>query len=165
MCLPLSGYILLGLDGGFKEGFEYSHWLRSATQNMPSAQDHPEVVERYLDKETILGPFQPGVIYSLHISQIGMIPKGHYSGKWTDHRPILPFLGASVNDGIDPALCTLHYMSVETVAKATHRVGRGALLVKADIKSAYRLVSVHPDYHSLLGIDGRASIPWKGISH
>ena len=32
------------------------------------------------------------------------------------------------------------------------RAGRGALLAKIDIKSAYRIVGVHPEDHLLLGM-------------
>jgi len=45
---------------------------------------------------------------------------------------------------------------VDKVAKAAQRLGPGALLAKVDIKSAYRLVPVHPDDRPLLGV------MWKG---
>lgn len=37
------------------------------------------------------------------------------------------------------------------------RAGTGALLAKADIKSAYRLVPVHPDDRMLLGVEWQGS--------
>jgi hypothetical protein len=124
---------------------------------MPSAYDHPDVVERYLGEETraghILGPFHPGAIPGLHISRVGVIPKGRSTGKWRVITDLSFPGGASVNDGIDPARCTLHYTSVEAVARVAHKAGRGALLAKADIKSAYRLVPVH---RLLLGVE------WQG---
>ena len=45
---------------------------------------------------------------------------------------------------IDPALCSLSYITVNQVAQEAMRLGRGALLAKIDVKSAYRLISVHP---------------------
>ena len=60
--------------------------------------------------------------------------------------------GASVNEGIRLGLCTLKYTSVEPVASAARRLSQGTLLAKLDIKSAYRLVPVHPSDRLLLGV-------------
>ena len=57
--------------------------------------------------------------------------------------------GTSVNDGIDPELCSLSYISVDDV-------GRGTMLGKTDIKSAYRIIPVHPADRLLLGME------WQG---
>ena len=58
----------------------------------------------------------------------------------------------SVNDGIDPALCSLKYTRVEQVAEKVFKLGPGAQLAKIDVKSAYRIVPVHPDDRPLLGM-------------
>ena len=60
--------------------------------------------------------------------------------------------GRSVNDGIQPALCSLSYVSIDDAARAVAKAGRGALLAKVDIKSAYRIVEVHPEDRPLLGM-------------
>lgn len=66
----------------------------------------------------------------------------------------------SVNDGIRPELCSLSYVSVDDAARAITKAGRGALLAKVDIKSAYRLVPVHPEDRLLLGMfwDGKVFV-------
>ena len=64
--------------------------------------------------------------------------------------------GRSVNDGIDQASCSLSYVSIDDVAAAALRYGRGALIAKSDIAHAYRQVPVHPEDRSLLGMQ------WKG---
>ena len=51
------------------------------------------------------------------------------------------------------ALCGIHQ---EAVAGAAQRLGNGALMAKLDIKSAYRLVPVHPHDRYLLGVE------WEG---
>ena len=61
-----------------------------------------------------------------------------------------------MNEGIQPQLCSLHYTSVESVAAVARQLGKGALLAKLDIKSAYRLVPVHP--HVL-------EVEWKGACY
>ena len=84
---------------------------------MQSALKHPEVINDYLQKkilqEQIRGRFPPHLAPSVHINRLGVIPKKHQPGKWrliTD----LPFPeGASVNDIIDPALCSLKYVTVD----------------------------------------------------
>ena len=60
--------------------------------------------------------------------------------------------GASVNDGIDPCLCSLTYVTVDDAARSVVGAGRGAFLVKADVKQAYRMVPVHPEDRLLLGM-------------
>ena len=63
--------------------------------------------------------------------------------------------GASVNDFVDPSLCSLKYASVDDAAEFVAKVGRCALLAKPDIKLAYRNIPIHPGDHHLLGIRWR----------
>ena len=60
--------------------------------------------------------------------------------------------GGSVNNGINSDLCSLQYATVDMLAVLVLQVGRGAFLVKADIKEAYRNIPVHTDDRPLLGI-------------
>ena len=147
-------YIINGLTDGFRIGFSRKSPLTSARSNMPSAALHPQVISDYLAKELaldrMLGPFPlTGWSGELHINRFGVIPKGHNTGKWrliTD----LSFPPArSVNDGIEPLLCSLSYITVDQVARIVQDMGRGALLAKIDIESAYRLIPVHPDDRTL----------------
>ena len=56
-----------------------------------------------------------------------------------------------MNNGIDPALCSLSYTSVNDAAAEICAMGRGTLLAKLDIKNAYCIVPVHPEDCPLLG--------------
>ena len=62
-------FLLHGIRWGFRIGFHRSAPLRSATRNMHSAVEHPEVVRSYLEKECslgrMLGPFPPSAWPSL----------------------------------------------------------------------------------------------------
>ena len=60
--------------------------------------------------------------------------------------------GASVNDGIDPTLCSLSYVTVDRIAQTVAALGKGTLMAKVDIEAAYRIVPNHPDDHPLLAI-------------
>ena len=62
--------------------------------------------------------------------------------------PVIP----KINDGIPKDLCSLHYINVDNVIRQIIALGRGALLAKADIKSAFRLLPVHPADRHLLGM-------------
>ena len=145
-------YIVRGLNEGFRIGYKRGTPLRSAKTNMLSASQQPGVVDDYLSKELSLGRFigpltAEAIPSDTHLSRFGVIPKGHNSGKWRLITDLSFPHGQSVNDGIDPALCSLSYTSVETVA---------TLLAKVDIESASRLIPVHPDDRTLLGVQ------WQG---
>ena len=141
-------YIADGLQNGFRIGFQRRSPLRSATANMESARQHSDVVRRYIADERqkghMLGPFAPGLYPSLHISRFGVIPKGHSTKKWRLITDLSFPNGHSVNDGIDPGLCTLAYTTVDVVAGIVAKLGKGSLLGKIDIEAAYRLIPVHP---------------------
>ena len=130
---------------------------------MPSAREHPDVVSRYVKEEVrggrILGPFPRGSIVGLHLNRLGVIPKGHTPGQWRLITDLSFPEGTSVNDGINPDLCSLQYITVDEVARAALVLGPGALLAKLDIRAPYRLVPVHPDDCPLLGFQ------WQGAHY
>ena len=43
--------------------------------------------------------------------------------------------GASVNDGIEPEVCSVHYTSVDTACKIVVALGRGVMLAKFDVRA------------------------------
>ena len=149
-------YIIEGLSEGFRIGFDRRQPLQSARKNMPSAAQHHTVVSEYVANEKALGHFQGPIAKpqpNIHINRFGVIPKGHIPGRWRLITDLSFPPERSVNDGIDPALCSLSYVSVDTVAAAAAEFGPGALMAKVDIESAYRLIPVHPDDHCLLGVE------------
>ena len=75
---------------------------------------------------------------SLHINRFSVIPKGHNTGKWRLITDLSYPHGQSVNDGIDPSLCSLMYSTVDDMADVVVKLGRGALLSKVDIEAAYQ---------------------------
>ena len=157
-----SEYITRGINDGFRIGFDrrLKVALRSCRRNIPSTYEHPEIVSQYLSKECktghTFGPFLGAPIPRMHFSSFGVIPKRHQPGKW---RLILDLSSPqvhSVNDGIDPRLCSLQYISVDDIVRQVANAGRGALLAKSDIQHAYRLIPVHPEDRRFLGMK------WQG---
>ena len=100
----------------------------------------------------MIGPMDPKSVPRLHTNWFGVIPKDHATNRWRLITDLSFPEGTSINDGIRPELCSLTYTSVDRVAREAEQLGPGALLAKVDIKSAYRLVPVHPDECPLLGV-------------
>ena len=94
--------------------------LHSAKKSMQSALKNPKVVDDYLAHETtvgnILGPFDMGDFPDLQVNSFGVIPKKYQPGKWRLITDLSSPKGFSVNDAIDPSMCSLSYDSVDQVA-------------------------------------------------
>ncbi len=152
--------ILRGIKEGFKVGYDHTRApLRTQGTNMPSATEHSSVVEEYLAGEVeagrvaLAGTPQQAKALGIHCSPFGVIPKKSRPGKFRLILNLSAPEGASVNDGISKELASLSYVTLDEVAGLAARLGRGAaLLVKMDIKQAYRQESVHPADGPLLGM-------------
>ena len=150
-------FFLEGITQGFKTGFNPSTiTLKSVTRNLPGALLHPEVVEDYIKEEFIhhrfCGPYPAAISPWVHISWFGVIPKNRQPGKWRLIVDLSHPTGHSVNDGIPSPLCSLSYISVDDAVQNIIKIGRGALLAKVDIKSAFRLLPVHPSDRHLIAM-------------
>ena len=67
----------------------------------------------------LLGPFNPA---EWRASSFGVIPKGN-TGKWRLIVDLSSPEGTSVNDSIEPGLCTLSYCGVEDATQEVMRLG------------------------------------------
>ena len=69
------------------------------------------MIDSYIAKEVqecrMLGPFRPDRMPGLHISRMGVIPKGCTPDSWRLITNLSYPEGGSVNDGIQPAHCSL----------------------------------------------------------
>ena len=59
--------------------------------------------------------------------------------------------GQSVNDSIDSRLCSVQYTSFDKAVELVQNLGKGCLLGKSDIESAFRLIPIAPSDFDLLG--------------
>lgn len=152
-----AGFILDGLENGFRIGVNEARQVESAKRNMPSAMAQKKVISEFVMSEVgkgnILGPFSKSTGPRVQINRLGVIPKKHQVGKWRIITDLSFPEGRSVNDAIEPALCSLTYVSVEKVATAAMLKGKGALIAKIDIKSAYRLIPVCMEDRKWLGME------------
>ena len=137
-------------------GFNYSQALKQKSRNLLSTSDHPAVVDAYIDKELSLDHLMcidnPSTLPWFHSSPIGIIPKKHKPGKWTLIVDLSAPEGHSVNDGIEKALCSLSYISIDSIANTVLQLGPSTLLGKMDVKEAFRIVPIHPSDRFLLAI-------------
>ena len=154
-------FFLRGVSEGFRIGFSAPLLtLRPARRNIPSALDHPEVVDRYLQNEVALrrvaGPFPYHACVG-HVSSIGVIPKSHQPNKWRLIFDLSHPKGHSVNDGIPRELSTMAYVTIDDAIRKIMQLGPGSLLAKIDVRSAFRLMPVHPADRHLLAMSWRGA--------
>ena len=154
-------YLVNGFVAGFRVGFQYGKMsCTSATANMQSAVLQPGVIEEYLKDEVrlgrVLGPLEPRSHPRVQINRFGLVPKNHQPGKWRLIVDLSHPRGASVNDGVEPELCSMKYTSVDEAVRKVLALGAGTLMAKFDVEGAYRTIPVHPEDRWLLGMK------WEG---
>ena len=140
-------YLIYVILAGFRVGFQYGRMqCISAASNMQSARQPPEVIDAYLAAEVragrVLGPMEPGNHPRVHVNRFGLVPKSHQPGKWRLIVDLSHTRGASVNDGVEPELCSMNYTSVDVAVKRVLALGEGARLAKFDVEGAYWTVPV-----------------------
>lgn len=145
------------LEEGFTVGFRIPCNLAAVPpvpKNLKSALQHPEVVLEKLQKEVALGrmsgPFPVAPVADLVVSPLGVVPKKEPNKFRLIHHLSFP-KGGSVNDAIDQEACSVTYTSFDAAVRWVRHYGKGALMAKADVESAFRLLPVHPESFRLLG--------------
>ena len=156
----LLGYnsrIAYRLIKGFSEGFKINYQgprITTTAPNLGSAYENPDVVDDKLRKERelgrIAGPFDSPPFANLRISPLGVIPKKTPGEFRMIHHLSYP-KGASINDSIPPEFSTVKYASVDDAISIIQRQGKGCAMAKTDVRSAFRIVPVHPSDYPLLG--------------
>lgn len=159
-----AAYIQAGLTNGFHIGFDrHACRLRSAKRNHPSALANPPAVQDFIFSEQeagrLVGPLRHSLVPLVHTSPIGLVPKSHQPNKWRTIVDLSFPRNGSVNDGISPELASISYASLDDAVEHILRMGKGAELVKLDLKNAYRIVPIHPQDHHLLAIS------WEGRTY
>lgn len=147
---------------GFSEGFRIPSTAvgsGAVHRNLASALARPEVVSEKIRKEAelgrLVGPFSDSPLPGLRVSPLGLVPKKEPGKFRLIHHLSFP-KGESVNDGIDPELCSVSYASFDAAVRWVKKLGKDSLLAKTDIEAAFRLLPVHPESFRLLGFH------WQG---
>ncbi|XP_041464356.1 uncharacterized protein LOC121415240 [Lytechinus variegatus] len=150
------------LISGFRFGFSLGFTgLRHpvSSRNLKSAGELKDILKDKIQKEIslgrIAGPFQNPPFPNFRCSPIGLVPK-RTPGEFRLIQHLSAPRGQSVNEFINSDLCSVSYTSFDEAVNLVSRLGQGAFMGKADIKSAFRLLPVHPSDFELLGfcVDG-----------
>ena len=142
--------IAVELAQGFEFGFSLHYTgsrLPTECHNLPSVRANAEVVRNKIEKELlaerIAGPFTERPIATLRISPLDLVPKQSPGEFRLIHHLSYPS-DSSVNDGIDAQFCSVHYTSFDEAIHMVQDLGKGCLMGKTDIKSAFRLLPLSP---------------------
>ena len=145
------------LLNGFKYGFSLCYTGPRSPQtckNLKSADQNPSIVREKIIKEIaagrVAGPFSSIPFENFKMSPTGLVQKREPGEYRLIHQLSYP-PGESLNDNIDPALCSVHYTKFDNAVKMVQKLGHGALLAKADIRSAFRLIPLAEKDFPLVG--------------
>lgn len=144
------------IKSGARDGFpSLQNGVIKLGENLASAKQWPEAVRKKLaeelEKGRLMGPLKTVPFQTCVISPIGVVPKKEPGKFRLIHHLSYP-KGNSVNEAIDKEDKTVYYPSVDDAIESILAGGKDVWLAKTDIKSAFRIVPVHPEYYSALGI-------------
>ena len=127
--------------------------LRSAKRNHRSVNQRPAVVDAHIQRERqvgrLLGPLPHSLLPLCQVSPIGLVPKSQ-PGQWRLIVDLSFPEGHSINDGTAQDVTSIQYARLEDAVQMVRVLGRGTLLAKVDLNSAYWVVPVHRDDWPLL---------------
>ena len=128
------------------------------SENQQSVNLAPEIFDAQVQEDLARGhivlasPTLPWIC-----SPLGLVPK-HDGGFQRIHNLSHP-PGISVNAHIDDDYSSLKYTVVEDVLKMVTEAGRHSIILKRDIKEAFRNIPIAPHVQWLLGFK------WKGVCY
>lgn len=161
--LEKSTYLISGLKYGFHLEHEGQRY-QNDSYNLKSALDNPAIVSEKIKKEVILkrikGPFDNIPLDPLMISPLGLVPKKE-PGSWRlIHNLSYPDKKSnSVNAGISDEAATVQFAGINDAIFEIKKLCNSnyeVFLAKTDVRSAFRILPVHPDDYNLLGFK------WEG---
>ena len=98
----------------------------------------------------ILGPFNQPPLHNWICSPVRMVPKKNTTEMRMITHPSYPHRN-SINSHIDPADTKTQYQSFDAALKLVAAQGKGAYMLKGDVKLAFWLVPIRPQDWHLLG--------------
>jgi len=150
----LKVYLIHGFNLGFRIHLERERRVFEPP-NLKSAIAQPDIIRDKLDKEInadrVAVPFQNPPFPDMFCSPLGIVPKKNPSEFRLIHHLSFP-QGSSINDSIPSEISSVVYATINDAISVLKRMGRVCFMAKTDMKSAFRIIPVHPDDHPLLGM-------------
>ena len=144
------------LSEGFSSGFKLQYEgprVSTDCKNLESLNmlenEAIEIVLKEVSLGRIAGPFCTRPLDNLRLSPVGLIPKKDGSYRLIHHLSYPA--GNSVNDFIPDEYCSVQYTSFDSALAMLANLGKGAIMTRLDIKSAFRQLPIHPSDFCLLG--------------
>lgn len=163
---PKECRVLTLLEFGMPIDCKSEYGIKKPQKNHHSAVGFKDAIEEYLGKnietQAILGPFKQSPIPDLSYSPLMSVPK-----EVSKRRVIVDFSfppGSAINDGISK-MTYLDYSiefslpSVQSMTSRLYELGKGCLMYKKDLKSAFRQFSTDPGDYKFTGLS------WEGESY
>lgn len=151
---PLRQFLVNGFRYGFRVGF-VGERRAAQSPNLKSALEQPQAVRYKLLKELaagrIRGPFPRPPFQEFVCSPLGIVPKKVPSEFRLIQHLSYPY-GSSVNDFIPERTSSVRYASISDAIMVIKQLGAGCFMAKTDIKSAFRIIPIHPSDFPLLGM-------------
>jgi hypothetical protein len=126
------------------------------SKNLSSASLDPATIQNQLDADLADGRItQVQPTTNFISSPLGLVPK-HDGGLRRIHHLSHPE-GTSVNDHIPARYAAISYTRLREVLEAVARSGRHSIIIKRDVKSAFRTIPIAPHQQWLMGFT------WAGM--
>jgi len=151
--------LLHGFTEGFALNYQGSHESRESA-NHKSALSMPEFVSKKLQSELslgrIAGPFRHPPFSDFVVSPLGLVPK-KVEGEFRLIFDLSFPKGESINSGIMSEHTKVQYENFDYALSLVKQIGRGCLMAKCDIESAFRIIPIASADYGLLGFK------WEGV--
>jgi Reverse transcriptase (RNA-dependent DNA polymerase) len=133
---------------GASLGYVGPEKIRISAPNHQSIGAHTSIIEEDIEKEIASEWIRelPNLPQYYYCSPMGVVPKktaGVTTGWRRIHDLSFPH-GSSVNDSIPRAYGTLKYDTFENALRSIAKLGKGTIMVKRDIESAFKNIATSP---------------------
>lgn len=142
---------------GFKVGFSIPvfegkgcSWVNNSRSVLIRKDIVKSKLEAGISLGRIAGPFSDPPFVNFRLSPLSLVPKKEPNSFRLIHNLSYPDK-FSLNDVTDKEQASVQYASFDDALLLLRRFGTGALMAKADIKSAFRLLPIHPSGFNSLG--------------
>ena len=94
-----------------------------------------------------MGPYPSPPLPNFQCHPVGVVSKKH-STEWRTIYHLSYPQGTTINDHILKDTYSLSYVRFDDAISILQTLGRGAFMAKTDLKSAFRLIPIHPKFQT-----------------